>query len=106
MNIQAFAAGLRALSAALPYQQKVDDDVAKFLWLSLDQQIKDEVTDEMWSYAVGRRLSEEDPPKEMAIHLSVLRHVYRCENGRPNLKWGLKPQMTEIVSANRMLEGG
>ena len=105
MHIQAFAAGLKALSAVLPYAKKIDDEVAKFVWLTLDQQIKDEITDEMWAYAVGRRLAEEEAPKEMAIHLSALRHVYRCENGRPNLRWGLKPQLTEIMSAERMLEG-
>ena len=104
MHIQAFTAGLRALSAALPYAKKIDDDVAKFLWLTLDQQIKDEVTNEMWAYAVGRRIHEEDAPKEMAIHLSALRHVYRCENGRPNLAWGIKPQLMEVMSAEQMLE--
>ena len=41
----------------------------------------------------------------MAIPLSALRHVYRCENGRPNLGWGLKPQLMEVMSAERMLEG-
>ena len=105
MNIQAFAAGLKALSSALPYGKKIDDDVAKFIWLTLDQQVKDEVSDEMWAYAVGRRLAEEEPPKEMAIHLSALRHVYRCENGRPNLKWGLKPQLVQVMAAERMLGG-
>ena len=105
MNIKAFVAGLKALTGALPYQKKLDDDTAKFIWLTLDQQIKDEVTDEMWAYAVGRRLAEEEPPKEMAIHLSALRHIYRCENGRPNLTWGLKPQLTQIMSAERVLEG-
>tara|TARA_R100001443_G_scaffold33913_1_gene47768 strand:- start:166 stop:486 length:321 start_codon:yes stop_codon:yes gene_type:complete len=105
MQAKAFVAGLKALQAALPYGKKIDDETASFLWLTVDQQIKDEVSDEMWAYAVGRRLAEEEPPKEMAIHLSALRHVYRCENGRPNLSWGLKPQLTEIMSAERMLEG-
>ena len=105
MRIQTFVAGLKALSVVLPYGKKIDDESAKFIWLTLDQQIKDEVTDEMWAYAVGRRLSEEQAPKEMAVHLSALRHVYRCENGKPNLKWGLKPQISQIMSAERMLEG-
>jgi hypothetical protein len=105
MNIKTFVIGLKALSGCLPYGKKIDDDTAQFIWLTLDQQIKDEVTNEMWAYAVGRRLSEEGPPKEMAIHLSALRHVYRCENGKPNLDWGLKPQLTQIMSAERMLEG-
>ena len=90
MQAKTFITGLRALSAALPYAKKIQDDEAQFLWLTLDQQIKDEVTDEMWGFAVGRRLNEDQPPKEMALHLQALRHVYRCENGRPNFKWGLK----------------
>lgn len=105
MQAKTFITGLRALSAVLPYAKKIHDDEAQFIWLSLDQRIKDEVTDEMWAYAVGRRLHEEEAPKEMAIHLSALRHVYRCENGRPNLAWGIKPQLMEVMSAERMLEG-
>ena len=49
----------------------------------------------MWAYAVGRRMNEEEAPKELAIHLQVLRHVYRCENGKPNLNWGLKPEVEQ-----------
>ena len=104
MQAKAFITGLRALTAVLPYSKRIDDEIAQFIWLSLDQKIKDEVTDEMWAYAVGRRINEEDAPKEMAIHLSALRHVYRCENGRPNLEWGLKPQLDRIMSPQPLLK--
>jgi hypothetical protein len=40
-------------------------------------------------------MNEEEAPKELAIHLQVLRHVYRCENGKPNLNWGLKPEVEQ-----------
>jgi hypothetical protein len=104
MQAKAFITGLRALTAVLPYSKRIDDEIAQFIWLSLDQKIKDDVTDEMWAYAVGRRISEEDAPKDMAIHLSALRHVYRCENGRPNLEWGLKPQLSQVMSSQPLLK--
>ena len=95
MQAKTFVTGLRALSAILPYSKKIQDDEAQFLWLALDQQVKTQVSDEMWAYAVGRRMNEEEAPKELAIHLQVLRHVYRCENGKPNLNWGLKPEVEQ-----------
>lgn len=104
MQAKAFITGLRALTVVFPYSKRIDDEIAQFIWLSLDQKIKDDVTDEMWAYAVGRRISEEDAPKDMAIHLSALRHVYRCENGRPNLEWGLKPQLDRIMSPQPLLK--
>ena len=64
MQAKTFITGLRALSAVLPYAKKIHDDEAQFIWLSLDQRIKDEVTDEMWAYAVGRRLHGRKPPKK------------------------------------------
>ena len=95
MDAKAFKIGLQALSVALPFAKRIHEDEAAFLWMALEQQVKSEVSNQMWAYAVGRRLSEPDPPKEMALHLSALRHVYRCENGMPNLKWGLKPQVAQ-----------
>ena len=76
----------------MPYCKKIGDDELKFLWLTLDQKVRDEVTDAMWVTAIKKRIEETEPPKELAIHSQVFRHLYRCENGTPNFDWGLKPE--------------
>ena len=96
MNCQSFSAGLRALTVALPYAKKISQDEVDFLWLTLDHKVRTEVTDQMWVTAVKKRLEEENPPRELAIHSQVLRHVYRCENGHPNFSWGLKPDFAAL----------
>ena len=90
MELKAFQLGLRTLTGALPYGKKLQDDEIAFLYMTLPEKVRQEVTDNMWAYAISKALQETDADKEMPIHIRVLSHVYNRENGRANFKWGLR----------------
>ena len=92
MDSKMFITGLGFVAKSLPYFSKMTDEEIAFGWLSLDQKVKDEVSNDAWIYACNKRAQEQDAP-EYALHLHILRHVYRCENGTPNFSWGLKPEI-------------
>lgn len=100
MDSKNFKLGLGFLSKTIPYAAKMTDDEIAFGWLSLDQRVKDEVSNDSWIYACNQRAQEQDPPK-YALHLQILRHVYRCENGTPNFNWGLKPEIEDREAARK-----
>ena len=90
MQLKSFQLGLRTLTAAIPYGKKLQDDEIAFLFMTLPEKVREEVTDNMWAYAISKALQETDPDKELPIHIRVLNHVYCRENGRANFNWGLR----------------
>ena len=90
MELKAFQLGLRTLTGALPYGKKLQDDEIAFLYMTLPEKVRQEVTDNMWAYAISKALQETDPDKEAPIQIRVLGHVYCRENGRANFNWGLR----------------
>ena len=98
MKEEAFSLGLRVITASIPYMKKLGEDEIKGLWFLLDDQIKRDVPDEAWLWAVKIRLSERSADKDQPITWQVLRHLYRLENGTPNFRWGLKEDLKERIS--------
>ena len=98
MNCESFSLGLRVITGSIPYMKKLGEDEIKGLWFLLDDQVKRDVSDEAWLWAVKIRLSEREADKSQPIHWQVLRHLYRIENGSPNIRWGLKPDLSERIS--------
>ena len=90
MQAKTFITGLRATTTVLPYAKKIQDDEAQFIWLGLDDQIKKDVSDEMWVYACNKRMAEQEPNEKISLVHQILCFVYSVENGSPNIKWGLK----------------
>jgi len=101
MNPATFTLGMRTVSAVLPYGKKLLDDEIKFIWLTLPQTVKDQVSDEMWGYACSQRLLDPAPDKELALHIQLLRYLYRNRDGQPAFDWGLKQDLSQ-----RMAMGG
>ena len=98
MKEEAFSLGLRVITASIPYMKKLGEDEIKGLWFLLDDQIKRDVPDEAWLWAVKIRLSERSADKDQPITWQVLRHLYRLENGTPNIRWGLKEDLKDRIS--------
>ena len=101
MNPTTFTLGMRTVSAVLPYGKKLLDDEIKFIWLMLPEGVKDLVTDQMWGYACSQRLMDPNPDKELALHIQLLRYLYRIRDGQPAFDWGLKADLPQ-----RMAMGG
>ena len=96
MQAKTFTAGLRAITSVTQYAKKIDDDSANFIWLTLDQQVKQEVTDAMWVWAAKRTMETwNNIDHEAPLHVIVLSQLYRECNGMPSFEWGLKPDLNE-----------
>jgi hypothetical protein len=105
MQIQSFALGLRTVSGFLPYAKKLADDEIKFLWLLIPQQVKDDVSDEVWAYACNQRLLDPNPDKDQALHLQLLKYVYRVRDGQPAFDWGFKEDLPQRMKAGAVFQG-
>ena len=84
---------LTALTSALPFAKPLGEEAWLLLWLSFPDHAKRHVTPAMWAYAASQRLMDAAPAKEVAIHIQLLRYLYRLENGIPNVEWGLKQDL-------------
>lgn len=98
MNSTTFTLGLRALAASLPYGKRLEDDEAKFLWLTLPESVRDQVSDSMWAFAIAQRRMDPAPDKELSIEMQLLRYLYRVRDGMPAFDWGLKPDLGQRMA--------
>jgi len=105
MNPTTFTLGLRSLAASLPYGKRLEDDEAKFLWLTLPQTVKETVTDEMWAYAIAQRRMDPAPDKELSIEMQLLRYLYRVRDGMPAFDWGLKLDLPQRIANGGVFHG-
>ena len=105
MNPTTFTLGLRSLAASLPYGKRLEDDEAKFLWLTLPQTVKETVTDEMWAYAIAQRRMDPAPDKELSIEMQLLRYLYRVRDGMPAFDWGLKLDLPHRIANGGVFHG-
>ena len=93
LPFESFRQTLTALTSALPFAKPLGEEAWLLLWLSFPDHAKRHVTPDMWAYAAAQRLMDAAPVKEVAIHIQLLRYLYRLENGIPNVEWGLKPDL-------------
>ena len=105
MNPTTFILGMRTVSAALPYGKKLLDDEIKFIWLGLPESVKDLVTDQMWAYSCSQRLMDPNPDKELALHIQLLRYIYRIRDGQPAFDWGLKEDLPQRMAMGEQFHG-
>ena len=97
MQPKAFCAGIRAIHTSLPYAKKLNDDDLMFIWMTLDDAVKNDVTDEMWVYACKRMLETWNPdhPVNQPVHIQAFKFLYRCMNEQPCFDWGMKQEICE-----------
>ena len=101
LTYDSFSQTLEALNSVLPFAKAINPQAWLLLWGTFPQHAKEHVTPAMWTYAAGQRLMDPAPAKELAIHIQLLRYLYRLENGMPNFTWGLK----EDLSVRMQLSG-
>ena len=65
------------------------------LWLTVDDCVKDSVTDEMWMYGCRRLLEtwSDNNQSRQPIHMQILGFIYKNQNGKACLEWGIKDEM-------------
>jgi hypothetical protein len=92
---QEFADVLQALSRTLPRFKPWDSTAMALAWMTFPERAKQELTREVWLYAAGQRRLDPNPPEDVPLDLQLLNYVFRNENGRANVDWGLKADLPE-----------
>lgn len=90
-----FTSIINMASEVLPFSKKFSDSAIVLMYMTLPAKAREELTPEQLIYACSQRMLDPDPPKELPLHLALLRYLYRLENGNANIAWGLKPSLQE-----------
>jgi hypothetical protein len=85
-----FTQVLKGISSTLPFGKETTREGLLLAWQSFPEQAKRELSNDHLTYAAGQYLMDSERPREMPVHLALLRYLYRLEFGKPNLAWGLK----------------
>lgn len=90
-----FGKVLQALSRTLPRFKPWDETAMALAWMTFPEKAKQALTREVWLYAAGQRRLDPSPPEDVPLDLQLLNYVFRNENGRANVEWGLKADLPE-----------
>lgn len=93
-----FTSTLGALSEALPMGKRMAEGTFVLLWATFPAKAKEELSVEILMYAAAQRLLDPDPMDELPLPMQLLNYVYRNENGRANVAWGLKADLPERMA--------
>ena len=93
-----FGKVLQALSRTLPRFKPWDETAMALAWMTFPEKAKQELTREIWLYAAGQRRLDPSPPDDVPLDLQLLGYVFRNENGRANVEWGLKLGLPDRMS--------
>lgn len=86
---------LRDLCELLPFQARLSDGALALAWSTLPLAVIEQLDAEHLHYAAGQLLLDPHRPKDMPLHLQLLRYLYRLENDQPNLIWGLRSDLRQ-----------
>lgn len=96
---KSFTTSIVLLQASLPYAKQLSTEGIVLLWDTFPRHAKMNMTEEILKFAVTQRMLDPDPPKEIALHLSLLRYVYPLENNRAAIQFGLRNDLHERMNA-------
>jgi len=100
-----YAKVIKAATQIDPFGKKIDDESIGLMYLTLDDRVKQSVTNEMLIYALKQHRLDPAPDKSLNIEQQILQHIYRCENGAPNIKWGLKQDLQQRMASPDRFHG-
>lgn len=95
---QEFGQVLQALSRTLPRFKPWDEMAMALAWATFPARAKELLTRDMWLYAAGQRRLDPAPQEDVPLDLQLLNYLFRNENGRANIEWGLKADLPERMS--------
>ena len=98
LSLEQFSVTLGALSEALPRGKRMAEATYALLWATFPAKAKEDLTPEIWMYAAGQRLLDPDPLDDVPLPMQLLNYVFRNENGRANVEWGLKADLPERMA--------
>lgn len=111
ITMRDFAPAMGFLCEMLPMQRALGDEALAMAWETLPNAAKIHLSQESLAFAVKQRLIDPQPPKEQALHISLLRYLFpvdrtiRRERGeelisdRVLIEAGLRPDLAERMQA-------
>lgn len=98
LQLEHFISTLNALQEALPRGKRLGEATYALMWATFPAKAKEELTPEIWMYAAAQRLLDPDPMEDLPLPMQLLNYVFRNENGRANVSWGLKADLPERMA--------
>jgi hypothetical protein len=95
LSLEHFSATMGALTEALPRGKRMGEATYALMWATFPAKAKEDLTPEIWMYAAAQRLLDPDPMEDLPLPMQLLNYVFRNENGRANVSWGLKLDLPE-----------
>lgn len=98
LQLEHFISTLNALQEALPRGKRLGEATYALMWATFPAKAKEDLTPEVWMYAAAQRLLDPDPMEDLPLPMQLLNYVFRNENGRANVSWGLKADLPERMA--------
>lgn len=98
LQLEQFCMILGALAEALPRGKRMSEATYALLWATFPAKAKEHLTPEIWMYAAAQRMLDPDPMEELPLPMQLLNYVFRNENGRANVAWGLKADLADRMA--------
>ena len=93
LTFEQFGQVLTGLQQLRPFAKGLDESGLMLAWISFPEEARLKLRQHHLSFAAAQLLLDPEPPKEVPVHLLLLRYLYRLENGAPNVRWGLKADL-------------
>ena len=95
ITIEEFQVALTALYQVLPMARQMTATALVVAW---DTFPKQQLTPQTLAFAVSQRVMDSDAPKEVPLHLSLLRYLYPLRNDYADVERGLRSDLAERMA--------
>ena len=87
------------MTALLPQQKTLADEVLIFAWASFPETAKRQMTPAHLAFACGQRLRDPDPDLGRAVHIQLLTYVYPMIDGVSRMENGFRSDLAIRMAA-------
>ena len=98
ITIEEFQAALTGLSQVLPMSRQMTAPALVIAWDTTPITAKQQLTPQSLAFAVSQRAMDPSPPKEVPLHLSLLRYLYPLRNDCAEVERGLRTDLAQRMA--------
>jgi hypothetical protein len=98
ITIEEFQVALTGLSQVLPMSRQMTAPALVIAWDTTPITAKQQLTPQSLAFAVSQRAMDPSPPKEVPLHLSLLRYLYPLRNDCAEVERGLRPDLAQRMA--------
>jgi hypothetical protein len=98
ITIEEFQAALTGLSQVLPMSRQMTAPALVIAWDTTPIMAKQQLTPQSLAFAVSQRAMDPNPPREVPLHLSLLRYLYPLRNDCAEVERGLRTDLAQRMA--------